>query len=260
MFSQYPERKYERVSYANVDAVLAAFSNRHAVDQFALRLAFSTLVGNADMHLKNWSLIYRDDRTPELAPAYDLLSTAAHLPDDRMALTLGRTKRWDELAVEDFRRPAGGMAVPAAAMVGPALDTVERFPTNWPDHARRLALADAVSAAVERQAGTVPLAAQARARRAPRTKRRRHPRHPTRNRHPRLHALPNDLPGGPAAPPRRRIPLPPGPSSERVYASAICFSRSSKLLCVRYMSFRPRVYLSRKPSSSRVARSVRAVW
>ena len=161
VFNQYPERKYERVSYANVGAVLAAFSDHHAVDQFARRLAFSALVGNADMHLKNWSLIYRDGRAPELAPAYDLLSTTAYLPDDRMALTLGRTKRWDELAVEDFRRLAGAMAVPAAAMVEPALDTVERFRSNWPDHARHLALADAVCAAVERQAGTVPLIAEA---------------------------------------------------------------------------------------------------
>nr|WP_244617037.1 MULTISPECIES: HipA domain-containing protein [unclassified Rhizobium] len=30
---------------------------------------------NGDMHLKNWSLIYPDRRTPALSPAYDLLST-----------------------------------------------------------------------------------------------------------------------------------------------------------------------------------------
>ena len=157
VFNQYPERKYERVSYANVGAVLAAFSNQDAVDQFARRLAFSALVGNADMHLKNWSLIYRDGRTPELAPAYDLLSTTAYLADDRMALTLGRTKRWDQLAIEDFRRLAGAMAVPATAMVEPALETVERFRTVWPDHARRRGISEGVSAAVERQARTVPL-------------------------------------------------------------------------------------------------------
>ena len=163
VFNQYPERKYERVSYANIGAVLAAFSDQDAVDQFARRLAFSALVGNADMHLKNWSLIYRDGRTPELAPAYDLLSTTAYLADDRMALTLGRTKRWDQLAVEDFRRLAGAMAAPATAMVEPALETVERFRTTWTEHARQLGITEAVAAAVERQSKTVPLVSQARA-------------------------------------------------------------------------------------------------
>ena len=160
VFNQYPERKYERVSYANIDAVLAAFSDHHAVDQFARRLAFNALVGNADMHLKNWSLIYRDGRTPALAPAYDMLSTTAHLPDERMALRLGRTKRWGKLTVEDFRRLAGAMAVPAAALVEPALETVKRFRAVWPDQARQLAVAEDVSTAVARQASTVPLLAE----------------------------------------------------------------------------------------------------
>ena len=114
------------------------------------------------MHLKNWSLIYRDGRTPELAPAYDLLSTTAYLADHRMALTLGRTKRWDQLAVEDFRRLAGAMAVPVTAMVEPALETVERFRTIWPERARGLGISEGVSAAVKRQARTVPLIGQAR--------------------------------------------------------------------------------------------------
>jgi serine/threonine-protein kinase HipA len=33
------------------------------------------LIGNGDMHLKNWSLIFSEQITPELAPAYDFVST-----------------------------------------------------------------------------------------------------------------------------------------------------------------------------------------
>lgn len=56
------------------------------------------------------------------------------------------------------------MAVPATAMVEPALETIERFRTIWTVHARQLGIYEAVAAAVERQAKTVPLVAQARGR------------------------------------------------------------------------------------------------
>ena len=36
------------------------------------RFVFNCLVGNADAHWKNWSLIYPDRVTPKLSPAYDL--------------------------------------------------------------------------------------------------------------------------------------------------------------------------------------------
>ncbi len=40
------------------------------------------IMGNGDMHLTNWSLIYRGagDR-PALAPVYDVLSTISLYPD-----------------------------------------------------------------------------------------------------------------------------------------------------------------------------------
>ena len=55
--------------------------------EFLRRFVFNALIGNADMHLKNWSLIYPDRRAAMLAPAYDFVSTIAYLPDDRLALT-----------------------------------------------------------------------------------------------------------------------------------------------------------------------------
>jgi serine/threonine protein kinase HipA of HipAB toxin-antitoxin module len=45
--------------------------------QFARRLLVNILVANGDAHLKNWSLIYPDTVTPELAPAYDIGFTRA---------------------------------------------------------------------------------------------------------------------------------------------------------------------------------------
>jgi serine/threonine-protein kinase HipA len=45
--------------------------------EFLRRLVFNALIGNADMHLKNWSLIYPARRRAALAPAYDFVSTVA---------------------------------------------------------------------------------------------------------------------------------------------------------------------------------------
>lgn len=136
--------------------VLAAFSNRHAVDQFARRLTYGAMVGNADLHLKNWSLIYRDGRIPELSPAYDLLSTTAHLPDDAMALRLGGAKRWDELTLDSFARLAVRMGVESNALLHPLAETVERFRDVWPTEARHLPVSHQVARAIDRQLTTIP--------------------------------------------------------------------------------------------------------
>ena len=64
-------------------------------------LLFCYLTGNADMHLKNFSL-YKPANEYILAPAYDLLSTKLVLPDDKdeLALTLNARKR--KLKKSDF--------------------------------------------------------------------------------------------------------------------------------------------------------------
>jgi len=55
---------------------------------------FSFLIGNQDMHLKNFSLITRDDKV-ELSPAYDLLNTSIAMPGakDDVALPINAKMR-----------------------------------------------------------------------------------------------------------------------------------------------------------------------
>ena len=58
---------------------------------------FSFLTGNADMHLKNFSLIDLSNNFTTLAPAYDLLSTRLVIPEkddpEELALTMNGRKR-----------------------------------------------------------------------------------------------------------------------------------------------------------------------
>ena len=158
VFRLYPERKYERASYLNVAAVLWTHAGEHALAQFVKRIVFSALIGNADMHLKNWSLLYVDGVSPEISPAYDLLSTIAFLPDDSMALRFGQSKRFADLSIEECKWFAAHAALPETIFLSHVRETVDRFRQIWPAEAPHLPLNAAMIATVERQLATVPLA------------------------------------------------------------------------------------------------------
>ena len=56
VFGVYPENKYKRASARNIARVIGAEGGEEDIAEFIRRLTFNTLIGNADMHLKNWSL------------------------------------------------------------------------------------------------------------------------------------------------------------------------------------------------------------
>ena len=70
--------------------------------EFIRRLVFTILIGNGDMHLKNWSFIYVDGLTPELSPAYDFVSTIPYIPDNQLALNLAGEKNMNAIGLEHF--------------------------------------------------------------------------------------------------------------------------------------------------------------
>lgn len=133
VFGLFPERKYERASYRNIAEVLWAETGADGVAEFVRRLVFNTLIGNADMHLKNWSLIYSDGRQAQLAPGYDFVSTIAYLPDTDMALTLGRSKAMSELSLEQLAYLAGKALLPKKLVLDTGNETVELFMDAWKD-------------------------------------------------------------------------------------------------------------------------------
>ncbi|MCD6198782.1 MAG: HipA domain-containing protein [Deltaproteobacteria bacterium] len=133
VFGVYPEKKYERASYRNIAEVLWAETGEKGVAEFIRRLVFNVLIGNADMHLKNWSLIYPDRKNAALSPGYDFVSTIAYLPDASMALTLGRSKKMADLSLNQLSYLAGKARLPEKLVLDAAKDTVEKFFSAW-DH------------------------------------------------------------------------------------------------------------------------------
>ena len=98
------EDKY-KCSYERIAKLIRQHSAAPLLDvvNFWEVVVFSWLTGNADMHLKNFSL-YRPADNYMLAPAYDLLSTALAMPEDdeELALTLnGKKKR---IRRDDFEK------------------------------------------------------------------------------------------------------------------------------------------------------------
>ena len=77
---KYPHEKYNIANYEQIAKVLYQFSGDGLADtqQFARRLLVNILLANGDAHLKNWSLLYEDQVTPVLSPAYDIVTTSVY--------------------------------------------------------------------------------------------------------------------------------------------------------------------------------------
>ena len=96
------EQKYKG-SHEQIAKKIVEFSAYPVLDliNYVEVLLFCYLTGNADMHLKNFSL-YKKIKETTLTPAYDLLSTKLVIPEDteELALTLNGKKR--KLKRSDF--------------------------------------------------------------------------------------------------------------------------------------------------------------
>lgn len=97
------EHKY-RSSMEKVGKAIRKFSTNSGLDVlafFELSL-FCFITGNADMHLKNFSLVRTREGNVYLSPAYDLVSTRLAMPEDteQTALTINGKKH--KLKKSDF--------------------------------------------------------------------------------------------------------------------------------------------------------------
>lgn len=151
VFSVYPENKYKSASYANIAAVLWPETGEPGTFEFIRRLVFSVLIGNGDMHLKNWSLLYPDTRTPTLSPAYDFVSTLPYLPADKLALNFGRRNEMDSVTPTQLRRFAETARLPYYPLVQLVKDTVESTAESWRTLDAKSLLPPEVHAAIHAQ-------------------------------------------------------------------------------------------------------------
>lgn len=102
------EHKYHGSMEQVGNAVLSYSSNPgiDVINLFEITI-FSFLVGNADMHLKNVSLIetkIEGEDFISLAPAYDLVATKLLIPGDKEQMALQMNGRNSNLSIGDFNK------------------------------------------------------------------------------------------------------------------------------------------------------------
>lgn len=160
VFGVYPHNKYKKASHRNIVEVLAAESGEADIAEFIRRLTFNTLIGNADMHLKNWSLIYPDRRGARLAPAYDFVSTIPYIPDNEAALKFSRTKRFDEFTLDELSHLAAKARLSEKVVLDTAKETVAGFRQAWAAEKKHLPQPKAVTEAIDQHLKKLPIATE----------------------------------------------------------------------------------------------------
>ncbi len=114
------EYKYSG-SYEQIAKAIRQYSSTPQLDlvNYWEVVVFSWLTGNADMHLKNFSL-FNPGTGYSLTPAYDLLSTALVMPEDNEELALALNGKKRKLQYRDFRAAmlASGLAENVIAGIG----------------------------------------------------------------------------------------------------------------------------------------------
>lgn len=142
---KYPHEKYNSASYEQIATVLYNYSGDGLADtqEFARRLLVNILLANGDAHIKNWSLLYSDQVTPRLSPAYDIVTTSVYMENERAyALNLGRTKEGYTVTYENFEAWANKAGVPWRAIKPHLDDTMEKARNLWPEKLKELPMND----------------------------------------------------------------------------------------------------------------------
>ncbi len=131
-----PYEKYGAANYENIAQVLYQYSGDRLADvqQFARRLLVNILLANGDAHLKNWSLVYSNTRTPRLSPAYDIVTTRVYIDGEKeFALNLNKQKNWYKVNYSHFEAWATKAEIPWQAVKLHLEDALGKARTLWPE-------------------------------------------------------------------------------------------------------------------------------
>jgi serine/threonine-protein kinase HipA len=162
VFGVYPKYKYEKATYANIAEVIYIEGGVMALEEFIRRLVFNTLIGNADMHLKNWSLIYPDKRNATIAPAYDFVSTIVYIEDKTMALKYVKKNFMAELSVDLLSYLSTKARLPERLVLSTAKKTVQKFLDIWEQEKTHLLLSKENIQTIEKHFNNIVLVKEVR--------------------------------------------------------------------------------------------------
>lgn len=131
VYGLFADAKYSNVSYANIANMIWTLTGETGLIDFIRRLVFNIIIGNGDMHLKNWSFIYPDGKLPRLAPAYDFVSTVPYIPNDSLALSLSGTKNMQGITATHFETLVKKAQLPKYLVLNAVKETIEAIADTW---------------------------------------------------------------------------------------------------------------------------------
>jgi len=158
VFDVLPDKKYTReISYAYIAATIWKFMGEDSLKEFIRRIVFNLAICNTDMHLKNWSLIYKDKINPQLAPAYDLVATFPYVKHDELALKLGDTRIMSEVTLHTFKKLVLAAKLPEHLVMDTVNETVTKFMSVWSQYSKQLPIPSFVKDSIQEHLKKVPL-------------------------------------------------------------------------------------------------------
>jgi serine/threonine-protein kinase HipA len=150
VYGVYPKDKYEKAGYGHIARVLWIDCGEPSYTEFIRRLVFTVAIGNGDMHLKNWSLLYIDPLHPVLSPAYDFVPTIAYMGDkETLGLNLGGTKDFDDVTVHKFKKIAAQAKASEKATAQIVKETTEAIQESWSKYRFELRIPEDVRKAID---------------------------------------------------------------------------------------------------------------
>ncbi|WP_318939347.1 HipA domain-containing protein [Lutibacter sp.] len=131
--SRLTEHKY-RGSYEQIAKGIITYAQNPLLEvvKFYQQVIVSFLIGNNDMHLKNFSLISFNMGQYQLAPAYDMVAVKLLIPEDPEELALNLNGKKRKLNREDFNKAMLKSKIPEKAIEN-LWNRIDKGIQNWPE-------------------------------------------------------------------------------------------------------------------------------
>lgn len=127
-----PDRKYQALggpSLANIAQVVEVAVGPEALEVLLRAVVLNVLIGNADAHAKNFSLLHLPDGSMQLAPLYDLVSTLSYPElDTELAMYIDDVRRITRVARDRIINEASSWGVPRVRASEVVEDLLARAP------------------------------------------------------------------------------------------------------------------------------------
>ena len=157
VFGVYPNQKYENASFDRIGYVLLSEAGEADFLEFIKRLVFTVAIGNGDMHLKNWSLIYADTHHPRLSPAYDFVPTILYLQNDDLGLRLGSERSFRAITEKNFSVLAAKALASERLVLKMVRNTIEQVRQAWQELQADLPLTAEIKKALDKHMSELSL-------------------------------------------------------------------------------------------------------